>query len=209
MRALKRASQILEYHMKLPLNCSVDYINDFLSEEESQNLYQTLIDEYHLDQSRLVIEAGGRLIETDSFKILFTTEELLKSNSHPEEVHGKSFAWKGALLTLKEKVEQFTGREYDLAMCLYYPNGGYYAVYHNDQETSGDQTLLPSLSLGAVREFCFKENETQQVYSLSLASGSMLLMGEYCQSRYMHSLPKDESCTTGRINITFREAAFN
>lgn len=195
--------------MKLPLNCSVDYIEHFLSDQESQNLYQTLIEEYHLDQSRLVLRAGERLIETDSFKILFATEELMKSNSHPQEVHGKNFVWKGAMLALKQKVEQFVGKEFDLAMCLYYPDGEHFAVYHNDQETSGNRTLLPSLSLGTVREFCFRENETQEVYSLQLASGSMLLMGEYCQSRYMHSLPKDENCNSGRINITFREAAFN
>ena len=194
--------------MKLPLNCSVEYLEDFLTKEEATELYDTLINEYDLDNSQIIMEAGGRMITTDSFKILFSTERLIQLNSHPEEIHGKVFVWSGLLAKLKEKVEKLIGQEFEIAMCIYYPNGNYHAPYHYDQQTSGHETILPSISLGEVREFAFKENDTENIYSLDLANGSLLTMKEYCQSRYMHSLPKNSKYKKGRINITFRESSF-
>lgn len=194
--------------MILPLNCSVEYINNFLNATEAIELYEFLINEYQIDQSRLIIEAGGKIITTDSFKILFTSERLLKLNSHPENIHGKVFVWTGLMKNLKERIETLLNKEFEIAMCIYYPNGNYFAPYHFDQQTSGYKTILPSISLGEVREFYFKENDSEQVYSLDLANGSLLIMKDYTQNRYTHSLPKNEKYKNGRINITFREADF-
>ena len=134
--------------MKLPLNCTADYYSDFLTEAEANRLYNTLIDQYKIDKARLVIYAGDRIIETNSFKILFASERLIKGNTHPEEIHGKSFLWSGEMAKLKDKVEKLVAKEFELAMCLYYPDGNFYAGYHSDLETSGVNTILPSLSLG-------------------------------------------------------------
>lgn len=194
--------------MKLPINCTVDYINDFLSEDEANELYSILIDKYKLDQAQLILEAGGKLIKTDSFKILFATERLLKENSHPKEIHGQSFIWAGPMTKLRDKVESLLNKEFELAMCLYYPDGNYFAPHHSDQETSGYNTILPSISLGEVREFSFNDKASQDVYNLDLANGSLLVMGAHCQSRYTHSLPQRPKYKKGRINITFREPSF-
>lgn len=194
--------------MRLPLNCKVDYIEDFLDPAEADTLYQTLMEEYHIDESRMVIEAGGKLIKTDSFKIIFLTDRLIEENAYPERIHGKVFPWTGAMAKLRENVEKRLNKEFEVAMCLYYPDGNYHAPYHYDQQTSGYKTILPSLSLGEVRQFSFKENTTSAVYSLDLAHGSLLVMADYCQDNYTHSLPKDPKYKNGRINITFREPGF-
>lgn len=194
--------------MKLPLNCTTDYIDDFLSEEEANELYSTLINDYQLDQERIILKVGEKLIETDSFKILFCTERMIEENTHPEEIHGKSFIWSGAMALLREKVERLLNKEFELAMCLYYPDGNFFAPYHSDQQTSGYNTILPSISLGAVREFSFKDKANEEVYSLDLANGSVLVMGAHCQERYMHSLLQNPKYKNGRINITFREPKF-
>ncbi|MCF4101879.1 alpha-ketoglutarate-dependent dioxygenase AlkB [Gillisia sp. M10.2A] len=194
--------------MTLPINCKADYINNFLSEEEANELYATLINTYKLDKARLIIQAGDKLIETDSFKILFATEKLIKMNTHPEEVHGKCYVYKGALLKLKKKVETNLNKEFELAMCLYYPYGNYFAPHHSDQETFGSNTILPSIRLGEVREFSFYNKTNKDVYNLDLAHGSLLVMGDHCQTKYTHSLPKNPKYKNGRINITFREPNF-
>jgi alkylated DNA repair dioxygenase AlkB len=194
--------------MKLPLNCTVDYINDFLSDEEAHELYSILIDKYKLDQARIIIEAGGKLIKTDSFKILFATDRMIRQNSHPEEVHGKCYLWEGPMADLREKVENFLNKTFELAMCLYYPDGNYFAPYHSDQETSGYITILPSISLGEAREFSFNDKENNKIYNLDLANGSLLVMGAHCQRRYTHSLIQNPKYKKGRINITFREPSF-
>ena len=148
------------------------------------------------------------MIRTDSFKILFLTDELIERNTHPEQIHGKGHPWSGAMEALRGRVEALLQKQFEVAMCLYYPDGNFFAGYHFDQQTSGAQTILPSISLGEVRKFIFRDNETSEEYSLDLADGSLLVMGEHCQNRYEHSLPKDPRCRRGRINITFREPAF-
>lgn len=194
--------------MKLPLNCSVDYLSDFLTAEEAGELYDTLIDEYKLDEERLILNVGDQIIETDSFRILFATKAIIEQNSHHHSVQGKAFEWTGLMQELRDKVEKFIGKKYELAMCLYYPDGNHFAPYHFDQQTSGYKTILPSISLGTVRKFSFKEIGAEEVYSFNLDNGSLLVMGDYCQNRYVHSLPKDGDCKKGRINITFREPDF-
>ena len=194
--------------MLLPLNCTVDYIEGFLSPKESLALYTLLIEQYKLDKARTRIEAGGRIIETDVFKILFSMPDLIARNTHPEHIHGKSYPFEGLMQDLKDKVEKISNQSFDLAMCLYYPDGSFYAPYHSDQQTSGVKTILPSLSLGEVREFSFRDKETESTFSLDLANGSLLIMGENCQKNYEHSLIKNEKYQRPRINITFREAAF-
>ena len=194
--------------MRLPLNCSADYYGDFLSEEEASELCQSLIHEHYLDKSQLVAEVAGEMVVIDTFKILFLTERLIKLNSHPEKIHGRTYVWSGAMARLRTRIEEWTEREFEIAMCIYYPNGDYFSPYHFDQQTSGINTIIPSISLGEVREFSFKENDSDEVYSLDLANGSLLLMRRYCQDRYTHSLPKNPKCKSGRINITFREPNF-
>jgi alkylated DNA repair dioxygenase AlkB len=194
--------------MKLPINCNVDYISNFLSKQEADTLYTLLIETYHISKEKLSNCINGKTIQTDSYKILFSTENLIKQNSHPEHIHGKVYPWTGIMEALKQRVEKLTGQTFEIAMCLYYPNGNYFAPYHFDQQTSGNKTILPSLSLGEVREFSFKENESSLEYSLNLANGSILIMKEYSQSRYTHSLLKNNKYKNGRINITFRESSF-
>lgn len=194
--------------IKLPLNCNVEYHPDFLDRHTANNLYRLLIEHYCLDKEPLIIEAGGQLITTDSFKVLFSTTELIRQNTHPEHIHGKCHVWSGAMADLRDKVECLTNNRFEVAMCLFYPNGNYFAPYHTDQETSGERTILPSLSLGEAREFTFRDKVSGEVYSLELGHGSLLVMGESCQRRYEHTLPKNTRYEHGRINITFREPSF-
>ena len=70
-----------------------------------------------------------------------------------------------------------------------------------------DNTILPSISLGEVREFSFKNRAYEDIYNLDLANGSLLVMGEYCQSRHTH-ITKNSNYEKGRINITFRAPKF-
>lgn len=194
--------------MKLPLKCSVEYLNEFIDAEDALALYNELIEKYDLKKSVIVLNSNGKQIVTESIKILFLSDRLIKEKSHPEQIHGKTYRWDGLMATLKEKVEKITNKKYEIAMCIYYPNGNYFAPYHSDPETSGKDTILPSLSLGACRKFSFKELESGVDYNLDLENGSLLIMGEYCQSKYSHSLLKDGRCQEPRINITFREASF-
>lgn len=195
-------------YQQLPLNCDVKYYENFISKEDAWKMYHILIKDNKIQNERLILETPNGIIETDGFKIFFATQELIDRKSHPEHIHGKSFVWNGIFEELRSKVESVTGKVYELAMVLYYPDGNFFAEYHYDQQTSGVNTLLPSISLGEIRTFSFKENTTQKTFNIDLDHGSMILMGKGCQENYMHSLLKDSKYQNGRINITFREPNF-
>ena len=85
-----------------------------------------------LDEARVMLEAGGKWIETDGFKITFLTEQIKKENRRPESVHGKSYVYAGPILRLRERVEKLLNKKFEIAMCLYYPDGNHFAPFHFD-----------------------------------------------------------------------------
>ena len=57
--------------MKLPLDCTVEYIQEFLTKNEANTLYNVLINEYKIHEEQLILKINGETFVTDSFKILF------------------------------------------------------------------------------------------------------------------------------------------
>ena len=106
---------------------------------------------------------------------------------------------------VKEKVETYTGHQFETCVCIYYPDGNSGVGYHSDFIAFGDTTLIPSLSLGEDRIFKLREKETLIEHEILLNNGSLIIMGEHCQERYEHSLPENSKYKNPRINLTFRK----
>ena len=113
---------------------------------------------------------------------------------------------------MKTKAEEWyrakTGTSVDFNVCLlnYYQAGTQRIGWHSDREEIGRSTPIASISLGATRQF-FVRSKTDGVRdraTLSLANGSLVVMENVCQMRYLHSVPKEGDVTEGRINLTFR-----
>lgn len=175
--------------MKLPLNCSVEYIDGFLSKSESKDLYKALINVYKIDQQQTKIEIEDQVYYTDSSKLMFVDKSLIASNKFPEAQWGKVLPWSRHLKRIKERVEKLTNTKFNV--CVYYPSGESGVAFHTDYVAFGDTNLIPSLSLGEEREFQLKENLSADIYEIKLMEGSLIIMGENCQQRYEHSLPKN------------------
>ena len=78
--------------------------------------------------------------------------------------------------------------------------------FHSDPSAYGPTDCIASLSLGADRDFSFRSVENHSdIHTIALASGSLLIMGEHCQDRYEHAVPRCPGCTEPRLNITFRK----
>lgn len=191
--------------MTLPLNCAASYHPNFLSPAEAQALYRYILEDCNIDAHR--IETPGQTLVKSAFgKLMFIDEELRPD--FPEHAYGKNFGWPPEMLPLKQRVEAHTGRCFATCVCIWYPDGRIGVDYHADRPAFGDTTVLPSLSLGAERNFRLRENATGKVLELLLEEGSMVIMGKHCQERYEHCLPEDPECTEGRINLTFRQVGY-
>lgn len=102
---------------------------------------------------------------------------------------------------------------YNCVLCNYYPNGDLYIGAHSDSiDRTFPDAYVCGLSLGSVRRFDLipKFKKESPKVSVNLQPGSLLIMGENCQTRYKHTIPKTRASAskkihTGRVNLTFRE----
>jgi alkylated DNA repair dioxygenase AlkB len=121
----------------------------------------------------------------------------------------KALIWTIELVELKRLVEQVSGAYFNSCLLNLYHDGNEGLGWHSDDEKSiGKNTPIASLSFGAERKFSFKHKQTNQIVSLVLEHGSLLVMKDITQMNWLHSLPKSNKITQARINLTFRTIVF-
>ncbi|NVK21051.1 MAG: alpha-ketoglutarate-dependent dioxygenase AlkB [Kangiellaceae bacterium] len=113
--------------------------------------------------------------------------------------------WNEPLLTIKAKIEQTIGVNFNSALCNLYRNGQDSVAWHADDEPElGESPVIASLSLGATRTFQLKHKTHKISHKIELTSGSLLVMQGAMQHHWLHQIPKQTSVNKPRINITFR-----
>ncbi|SEC42016.1 2OG-Fe(II) oxygenase superfamily protein [Tenacibaculum sp. MAR_2009_124] len=195
--------------MILDLNCEIKYKEVFLSEEESDTIYKELSEIKEFTKPFSMILFNGERYQENYGKHMFMDIELFKENKLPSEIWGPSKPWTERLLVIKDRIEEETGHQFQVCVCIYYPDGNSGVDYHSDQVAFGDTSHIVSISLGEERVFHLREKLTQKVHEVVLKKGSLLLMGEHCQERYEHALPLDLNYKQPRINLTFRKFGFD
>jgi alkylated DNA repair dioxygenase AlkB len=141
------------------------------------------------------------------------THENLRKDYKYRDAPGEAVVGFGETVQrLQRKAEawiaQKTGQTVHFNVCLlnFYENGQQRIGWHADREEIGRTTPIASVSLGATRQFLIR-SKTQGVQdraALPLTSGSLVIMDNVCQLRYLHSIPRENDASDGRINLTFR-----
>lgn len=117
-------------------------------------------------------------------------------------VQGKP--WSQTVKVIKSKLEQLYGAKVSYVLCNYYPDGTSYLGYHSDSE----KDLVPnasiySVSFGATRKFYLKHTDSTR-YDTVLNHGDVLIMQGETQKHFKHTVPKEMTVKSPRINLTFR-----
>lgn len=113
--------------------------------------------------------------------------------------------WTPALLELKELVEKTCNTTFNSCLLNLYHDGDEGMAWHSDDEKAlGKNTVIGSLSLGAVRKFSFRHKQTSEKKEIILDNGSLLVMQGTTQTHWLHRLPKSTKIKHPRINLTFR-----
>ena len=96
--------------------------------------------------------------------------------------------------------------EFNVCLLNYYQDGTQRIGWHSDREELGRSTPIASISLGASRQFLIrsKTDGVNDRANLTMTNGSIVIMENICQHKYLHSVPKESDVTNGRINLTFR-----
>ena len=186
---------------KIPLtNGWIAYAADFLTQEEAWKLYEHF--EATLDWESGEIQLFGKKHPIPRLEAYYAED-------------GRSYGYSGkkltirpftpALLEIKQKIEAWSGERFNAVLANYYRNGQDSNGWHADNEPElGENPVIASISLGAVRRFDLRNNETREQKQLLLEHGSLLLMGGALQHYWKHQVAKTKRVDTGRINLTFR-----
>lgn len=96
--------------------------------------------------------------------------------------------------------------EFNVCLLNYYQDGSQRIGWHSDREELGRTTPIASISLGAKRQFLIrsKTDGVRDRASIGMVNGSVVVMENVCQLKYLHSVPKEGEVVDGRINLTFR-----
>lgn len=116
--------------------------------------------------------------------------------------------WTPVLLEIKNKVQENSGKKFNSLLINYYRDGNDHVSWHADDEKElGPNPVIASVSFGEIRRFQLKHrfDRNQEMITLDLEPGSLLMMGGSIQRHWVHRLAKTSKPKFGRINLTFRQ----
>jgi alkylated DNA repair dioxygenase AlkB len=116
-----------------------------------------------------------------------------------------ALAWPEYLIPLRRRIEGAASAPFNSLLLNYYRTGNDSIGYHTDAEPElGINPIVPSVSLGATRQFHLRHMRTKERLTFELTHGSLLLMAGTTQHHWMHAVPKTKTPVGERINLTFR-----
>ncbi|NND45479.1 MAG: alpha-ketoglutarate-dependent dioxygenase AlkB [Xanthomonadales bacterium] len=182
----------------------IDYLPAFLARDEAAQLCSVLEQELSWRQQAIVL-FGKRVMQP----------RLTAWSSDPGITYAYSglrlqpAPWHPAVAAIRARLKSELGLPFNSMLANAYRDGRDSMGWHADDEPElGARPVVASLSLGATRRFRVRPRPGappgQQPAGIDLAPGSLLLMGESCQSRWQHCLPRTAKPVGLRINLTFR-----
>lgn len=170
----------------------LDFIGNFLSNEESEKLYNILLEKVKWKKTR-----------TGRHNCTYGEDGLEYVISwYGKTTVRKAIDWKHLeeLLPIKNKLEQITNQKYNICVIQFYPNGNVGINPHRDREMKYGTTIC-GLSLGETRTLSMLRKEKK--LSLNLNPGSLYIFNPPTNNYWAHSIEKDNT-KNPRISLTFR-----
>lgn len=188
--------------MKIKLdNADVQYVENYLSPSRALTYFYTLQRELNWQQDQ--IKLYGKTVAIPRLQAWYGEPRLQYRYS---QLTLQSLAWTKTLEELLPPIAGFCQNNFNAVLANYYRNQKDSVAWHSDDEPElGDQPVIASLSLGTARDFQLRHKVTKQKVSLTLASGSLLVMRGDTQTYWQHCVPKRTSIIGPRINLTFRK----
>ena len=189
-----------ETHVLKLEGANIEYRPKFLSEDESAQLFDILLDSTHWRQDTITVYGKAHLTPRLSSWVGESWMDYSYSNHTM-----KAQAWSPLLLSIKQKIEDATGDSFNSVLLNYYRDGKDSNGWHSDDEPElGHEPVIASLSLGAPRDFHLRhKRDKSRTHKMSLENGSLLMMRGQTQACWQHHIPK-RAKAEGRLNLTFR-----
>jgi len=185
---------------RLPLDGDVRYWGQVLGAAEADYYYSSFREniEWRHDQAKMF----GRHIVTKR-KVAWYAERPFDYTY--SNVTKRALPWTDDLIALKALMEKRAQCRFNACLLNLYHTGAEGMAWHSDAERELVQgASIGSGSLGAERRFSFKHKRTNEIVSVNLQHGSLLVMAGQTQRHWLHRLPPATRVHEPRINLTFR-----
>ena len=181
--------------------CTLHYFPEFLTADESKQLFTQLLESTPWQQSRIRI--AGRNLPIPRLNAWCGDTG---ANYGYSGTRLPLNCWTPELMQLRQRVEEIAQHRFNSALLNLYRDGNDSVAWHSDDEAElGPEPVIASVSLGAERRFQLKKKQGKERYELVLASGALLVMAGVTQKLWQHQVPKEKGVVGQRVNITFRE----
>lgn len=193
-------NEINSDHNFLPKDGTVNYYGKLMPLDRANHYLDALLENIEWKNDEAII-FGKRIITKR--KVAWYGElpfEYTYSN-----ITKQALPWTPELLELKALTEEKTGETFNSCLLNLYHDGNEGMAWHSDGEKDLKKNgAIGSLSFGAERKFAFKHKATNEVVSMVLEHGSLLVMKDETQTHWLHRLPPTKLVSKPRLNLTFR-----
>lgn len=182
----------------------LEFREHFLTSEEADLLFEQLLENTPWKQ-RVQTMYDKKVLTPRLTAWYGNSEKSYKLGASEFEVN----SWTAELLSLKNKIEESFGCEFNSVLLNLYRDHNDSVAWHRDKESRyGDRHAIASLSLGQTRKFDFRKlNHHKSTHSIALPHGSLLMMKGDLQEYWEHRIAKSSKFMNKRINLTFRKVS--
>lgn len=185
----------------LPYDGIAEYHGPAFSRQECLFYFDQLRDTVQWTFDEVVL--FGRRIVTKRMVAWYGDRDYPYTYSHTTR---HALPWTPHLSTLKSRVEELSGEQFNSCLLNLYHNGDEGMGWHSDDESSiVAHSAIASLSFGASRKFLLRHKLKKETVTVQLENGSLLVMKGRTQANWLHCLPKTKKVFHPRINLTFRK----
>jgi len=173
---------------------------DFLVTQYCDELFTELLNEDHWNRGSYLI--SGRRFLMPRFQTWYADPGIRYNFSY--DLH-RQRDWTPALYQLKQAAESRCNDKFNSVLINWYRDGYDWVDWHSDNERElGGHPVIASVSLGATRQFLYRDKYLPCSQSVELRSNSLLIMNPDFQKYWQHSIPLQREIIEPRINLTFR-----
>jgi alkylated DNA repair dioxygenase AlkB len=185
----------------LPFNGEAFYYPAFIGGQESEAYFNALMSDVPWEQKSVKI-FGKEVMQPRLVAWFSDKGQTYRYSGLTLEAN----EWNPALLAIREKIRAMSGIYFNSALLNLYRDGNDSVGWHRDNERElGAHPVIASVSLGATRNFVFRNYHRKELkIKINLESGSLLLMTGETQAHWEHALPRVARAPEPRVNITFR-----
>lgn len=192
-------------------HANVTYKEKFLSNELEKKIFEEISDIAKSEETQKV-KIDDSCYKLKRKTIVYIHNSIADTYILPK-IWGDDvsvFEFTPELCELKSLLEAELHYEFNICLANYYSTGKNNIGWHSDNEEKGDIECIASISIGAEREFAFRQKNTKDILkTINLDSGSLLIMDKGCQEYYEHCLLPNKEIKQPRLNLTFRNFKFD